>query len=64
MIGPRFDGATLALALRNPFDAVAEGLSLKNNRGDNTATELFVAGVWSREAELRRQLEDHTSSQG
>jgi hypothetical protein len=33
-----------------PFDVLAEGLLLKNSRGDKTAIELFVVGIrgWAR----------------
>jgi hypothetical protein len=42
--------------MRKPFDVLAEGLLLKNSRGDKTAIELFVAGVRGWEAGLRRFL--------
>jgi hypothetical protein len=31
--------------MKKPFGVVAEGLISKNNRGDWTAIELFIAGV-------------------
>ena len=31
--------------MRKPFDVLAEGLFLKNSRGDKTAIELFLLGV-------------------
>ena len=31
--------------MRKPFDVLAEGLLLKNSRGDKTAIELFTASV-------------------
>jgi hypothetical protein len=37
-----------------PFDLLAEGLNLKNSRGDWTPLELFIAGVRGWEAGLRQ----------
>jgi hypothetical protein len=48
--------STLVPTMRKPFDVLAEGLLLRNNRGDRTAIELFVAGVQGWEAGLRRNL--------
>jgi hypothetical protein len=31
--------------MKKPFDVLAEGLLLKNSRGDWTPLELFLAGV-------------------
>lgn len=41
------EGVTLVPTMRKPFDMLAEGLDLKNSRGDKTAIELFRCGVAS-----------------
>jgi hypothetical protein len=41
--------------MRNPVNALAEGLTVKKARGDKTAIDLFIAGVRGWEAGLRRQ---------
>jgi hypothetical protein len=38
--------------MRKPFDMLAEGLDLKNSRGDKTAIELFRRGVIRSSAQL------------
>jgi hypothetical protein len=43
--------------MRKPFDILAEGLILKNSRGDKTAIELFLAGIQGWEAGLRRFID-------
>jgi hypothetical protein len=40
--------------MRKPFDVLAEGLLLKNSRGEKTAIELFIAGVRGWESNLWR----------
>jgi hypothetical protein len=40
--------------MKEPFGVLAEGLISKNNRGDWTPLELFLAGVRSWEAGIRR----------
>ncbi len=44
--------------IRKPFDDLAEGLLLKNSRGDKTAIELFLAGIQGWQAGLRRRMDD------
>jgi hypothetical protein len=44
--------------MRKPFDVLAEGFISKDNRGDRTAIELFLAGVRGWEGRLRRRMED------
>ena len=41
--GPRTK--TLVLAIRKPFDILAEGLASEKSRDDKTAIELFLSGV-------------------
>ncbi len=50
------------LSMRKPFDAIVEGLFLKNSRADKTAIELFLAGVRGWETGLRRRLDDDNPS--
>jgi hypothetical protein len=38
--------------MKKPFDVLAEGLISKNNRGDRTPLELFLASVHSLPADL------------
>jgi hypothetical protein len=47
--------------MKKPFDVLAEGLISKNNRGDWTPLELFIAGVQGWEGHLRRRPEDRKS---
>jgi hypothetical protein len=42
--------------MRKPFDMLAEGVILRNSRGDKTPLELFVAGVRGWEAAVRRRM--------
>ena len=39
------DGVSLVPSIRRPFDMLAEGLDLKNSRGDKTQLQLFHRGV-------------------
>jgi hypothetical protein len=48
--------------MRKPFDVLAERLLSKNNRGDKTALELFVAGVRGWGSWRWRQLENSQST--
>ena len=43
--------------MRKPFDVLAEGLVLKNSRGDKTAIELFLAGLGGWDAIMRRRMD-------
>jgi hypothetical protein len=47
--------------MRKPFDVLVEGLSVSLSRGDKTAIELFLTGIWGWEAGLRRKLENGKS---
>jgi hypothetical protein len=38
--------------MKKPFDVLSEELISKNNRGDKTSLELFLAGVHSLPADL------------
>jgi hypothetical protein len=42
--------------MKKPFDVLAEGLISKNNRGDKTAIELFLAGIRALPVSLRATL--------
>ena len=55
---PRVAGRNLVPTMRKPFDVLAEGLLLKNSRGDKTAIELFLAGVRGWKVGIRRRLDD------
>ena len=50
------DGVTLVPTMRKPFDMLAEGLVWKISRGDKTAIELFIAGVWGWDFEMGLRL--------
>jgi hypothetical protein len=52
------DGVTLVPEIRKPFDVLAEGLLSEKSRGDQTAIELFLAGIRGWEAEPRRRFDD------
>lgn len=41
----RFGGAILVLEMRNSIDVLAEGILLKNSRGDKTAIDLFQGEI-------------------
>jgi hypothetical protein len=49
--------------MRKPFDVLTEGLDLKKSRGDKTAIELFLAGLGSWDAIMRRRMDDGKSKQ-
>jgi hypothetical protein len=55
--------ATPIRVTRKPFDVLAEGLISKNNRGDKTPLELFVASVRGWEAAVRRRMTDEMPAQ-
>jgi hypothetical protein len=55
-LNSRLDGITLVPTMRKPFDVLAEGLLLKNTRGDRTPIELFLAGVAGWEPYVERLL--------
>ena len=61
-LNSRLDGAMHDATIGKPFDDLAEGLVAKQNRGDWTPLELFVAGVGVWEAGLRQCLNDGTTS--
>jgi hypothetical protein len=42
--------------MRKPFDVLAEELLVSSRRCDKTAIELFLAGVWGWEADMRRRM--------
>jgi hypothetical protein len=46
---------------RKPFGVLAEGFVLNNGRGDRTAFELFIAGVWGWDAGFRERIENGSS---
>jgi hypothetical protein len=48
----------LVTTKRKPFDVLAEGLDLKNSRGNRTALELFMAGVRAWGDCLRQSVTD------
>lgn len=54
----RLDAEKPAFFLRKPFDALADGLPLKNNRSNRTPVELFLAGlgIWTRDVRGRFEL--------
>jgi hypothetical protein len=56
-----FDGVTLVPQIRKPFNVLAGGLISEKSRGDKTAIELFLTGIWGWEAGLRRKLENGKS---
>jgi hypothetical protein len=55
------DGVTFVPEMRKPFDVLAEGLLLKNSRGDKTAIELFVAGIADWDATTLAMLRKKTT---
>jgi hypothetical protein len=47
--------------MKKPFDVLAEGLLLKNSRGNGTPLELFLAGIRGWKAGVRRRMDDGPS---
>ena len=48
----------ISFRVDEPFNALAEGLVSENSRENKTAIELFLTGIWGREAGLRRKPEN------